>query len=332
MDREANIDTVKVTAEINGVQRVETETTTNNYEELDNKPLINDVELVGNKTLDELGIQPKGDYVIDANYVHTDNNFSDEDKAKLDELTPGEDGATFTPDVSEEGVISWTNDKDLPNPDPVNIKGPKGDTGATGATGANGQGVPTGGTEGQVLAKNSATDFDTVWKTIESGEGFTELVGTEEEPYDLSTGPDEPGIYLIKGYYRLNPSSSTTYNAQGGIFLFNTLWNFENRQEADQNIARIMMDMNKGFRVKINNKTKNVANTYWVTYQLNPVNSISGTTGSTAESMSTALFVNLTGITSYTNVSSLQTTDKSSLIAAINELNTRLSALEGSSE
>ena len=37
----------------------------------------------------------------------------------------GENGATFTPSVSEEGVLSWTNDKDLPNPAPVNIKGPK---------------------------------------------------------------------------------------------------------------------------------------------------------------------------------------------------------------
>ena len=35
-------------------------------------------------------------------------------------------GATYTPAVSEEGVISWTNDQELPNPDPVNIKGPAG--------------------------------------------------------------------------------------------------------------------------------------------------------------------------------------------------------------
>lgn len=35
----------------------------------------------------------------------------------------GENGATFTPSVSEDGVISWENDKGLPNPDPVNIKG-----------------------------------------------------------------------------------------------------------------------------------------------------------------------------------------------------------------
>ena len=36
---------------------------------------------------------------------------------------PGENGATFIPSVSEEGVISWTNDKGLENPEPVNIKG-----------------------------------------------------------------------------------------------------------------------------------------------------------------------------------------------------------------
>lgn len=35
-------------------------------------------------------------------------------------------GATYTPAVSEDGVISWTNDQELPNPDPVNIKGPIG--------------------------------------------------------------------------------------------------------------------------------------------------------------------------------------------------------------
>ena len=52
--------------------------------------------------------------------------------------TAGADGATFTPSVSAEGVLSWTNNKGLTNPSPVNIKGPKGDTGATGATGPQG--------------------------------------------------------------------------------------------------------------------------------------------------------------------------------------------------
>jgi hypothetical protein len=40
---------------------------------------------------------------------------------------PGDNGATFTPNLDEEGNLSWSNDKGLPNPKPVNIRGPKGD-------------------------------------------------------------------------------------------------------------------------------------------------------------------------------------------------------------
>lgn len=41
----------------------------------------------------------------------------------------GGPGAVFTPAVSAAGVITWTNDGELPNPEPVNIKGVPGDTG-----------------------------------------------------------------------------------------------------------------------------------------------------------------------------------------------------------
>ena len=64
---------------------------TSNYEELINKPQINSVELAGNKTLDELGIQAKGNYIEDSNYIHTDNNFTNEDKEKLDGLSNYDD-------------------------------------------------------------------------------------------------------------------------------------------------------------------------------------------------------------------------------------------------
>lgn len=37
----------------------------NNYEQLINKPLINNVELIGNLALDDLNIQEKGDYLTD---------------------------------------------------------------------------------------------------------------------------------------------------------------------------------------------------------------------------------------------------------------------------
>ena len=39
----------------------------------------------------------------------------------------GNDGATYTPSVSADGIISWTNDGGKANPPSVSIKGPKGD-------------------------------------------------------------------------------------------------------------------------------------------------------------------------------------------------------------
>lgn len=48
------------------------------------------------------------------------------------------DGTTFTPSVSDEGVLSWTNADGKDNPATVNIKGPKGDSGAKGDKGDKG--------------------------------------------------------------------------------------------------------------------------------------------------------------------------------------------------
>lgn len=50
----------------------------------------------------------------------------------------GENGTTFFPSVSAEGVISWTNDGGLQNPSPVNIKGRDGIDGVNGKDGQNG--------------------------------------------------------------------------------------------------------------------------------------------------------------------------------------------------
>ena len=54
----------------------------------------------------------------------------------------GEQGATYTPNVSADGVISWTNDRGLDNPHPVNIKGVQGKKGDKGDQGIQGvQGI-----------------------------------------------------------------------------------------------------------------------------------------------------------------------------------------------
>jgi len=49
---------------------------------------------------------------------------------------PGPRGVTFTPHVSSAGVLSWTNDGGLENPEPVVVKGLKGDPGEAGTINA----------------------------------------------------------------------------------------------------------------------------------------------------------------------------------------------------
>jgi len=60
--------------------------------------------------------------------------------------------------------------------DKEGIQGPPGATGPAGPAGADGIGVPAGGTTGQVLAKNSGTDYDTEWVDQTGGGGAVDSV------------------------------------------------------------------------------------------------------------------------------------------------------------
>lgn len=75
--------------------------------------------------------------------------------AKLVQGPQGPAGPVFTPSISADGVVSWTNNGGLENPDPVSVKGDtgpqgpkgdKGDKGDTGATGPQGETGPQGAT------------------------------------------------------------------------------------------------------------------------------------------------------------------------------------------
>lgn len=93
----------------------------------------------------EQGIQgPQGPKGADGTMTFEDLTEEQKESLKGDPGTNGVDGVTFTPSVSSEGVISWTNDGGKANPSPVNIKGPKGDTGAQGPAGEQGAQGATG--------------------------------------------------------------------------------------------------------------------------------------------------------------------------------------------
>lgn len=109
--------------------------------------------------------------------------------------TAGANGTTFIPAVSEDGLISWTNDGGLENPDSVNIKGSKGDTGPQGPKGDTGERGPQGiqgevGPQGQQGAPGTA-GADGVTPNIQIGtvttlpagsDATASITGTAENP------------------------------------------------------------------------------------------------------------------------------------------------------
>lgn len=85
-----------------------------------------------------------------------------------------EDNVGFLYYASDEGEgtlfrsngTTWDNVADKGAVGPEGPEGPQGPQGDTGPAGADGEGVPVGGTTGQVLSKASNADFDTVWITL----------------------------------------------------------------------------------------------------------------------------------------------------------------------
>ena len=68
-------------------------------------------------------------------------------------------------------------------------KGPKGDKGDPGAQGPAGEGVPTGGTAGQILAKVDATDYNTQWIAAPTTPTANQLMsGTAPAVADIDSG------------------------------------------------------------------------------------------------------------------------------------------------
>ncbi len=95
----------------------------------------------------------------------------------------GADGVTFTPAVSAEGVISWSNDGGRTNPQPVNIKGAKGDTGEKGDPGDDY--ILTAADKAEI-AQQAAEEVDVPVQSVNNKTGAVVLdaqdVGAYEKP------------------------------------------------------------------------------------------------------------------------------------------------------
>lgn len=96
--------------------------------------------------------------------------------AKGEQGVKGDTGPYFTPSVSAEGILSWSNNGGLDNPASVSIKGPQGEKGDTGAQGAQGEQGPAGPNE-------ISTDTATALNGLLKGNGSTVQVAQSGVDY-----------------------------------------------------------------------------------------------------------------------------------------------------
>lgn len=144
--------------------------------------------------------------------------------------TDGADGATFTPSVSLDGELSWTNDGSLENPDPVNIMGQTGQPGAAAgfgqptATVDNNVGTPgvTVETSGPDTAKVFAFKFVNLkGNQGERGiQGVRGPAGTSVSRIERTSGNGAPGTtdtYTMYDSEDAPIGTFTVYNGMDGL-------------------------------------------------------------------------------------------------------------------
>lgn len=150
----------------------------------------------------------------------------------------GANGVTFYPYVSADGTLSWSNDRGLTNPNPVNIKGEKGDTGERGEDGAQGpkgdkgdtgeqgpqgkQGIQgpkgdTGATGAQGPKGDTGTQGPAGQDLVHQGETINPTNGT----VTITIEPNKK--YLVNGAVSsLNLNAPGTYNAWDEFYIMFT--------------------------------------------------------------------------------------------------------------
>lgn len=169
-------------------------------------------------------IPKKGEIIVyDPDENHAESRFKIGDGVKTPSALPfqnasgpagepgtdGKNGVTFTPSVSSEGVISWTNDGDKPNPTSVNIKGPAGEPGADGKPGSDGvNGVtftPSVSSAGVISWTNDGGKTNPSPVNIKGADGKNGDPGTDGVGISTITA----GTSTVSGDYTITPITVT---------------------------------------------------------------------------------------------------------------------------
>lgn len=138
---------------------------------------------------------------------------------------------TFTPSVSNAGVISWTNNGGLTNPESINIKGPTGETGSTGAQGysitsvyAKSTSTEDGGTSTYGIKNSNNTEIGTF--SVKNGsKGSTGSAINHEFSSLFTNGTTTLPSNAIAIYTVVGNSGTITLNKPSSGFCFYVIKN-----------------------------------------------------------------------------------------------------------
>lgn len=99
------------------------------------------------------------------------------------------------------------------------IQGEQGVSGQDGSDGADGQGVPAGGTAGQVLEKIDGTDYNTQWANPSGGS--MEMVQTNNTDTTTNLNASNTKMPIMGGSFKVNDSGDFTVNSSLSRITFN---------------------------------------------------------------------------------------------------------------
>ena len=120
----------------------------------------------------------------------------------------------------------WGQSVDLQGPAGKGARAQGGGGGGAGTAGAAGVGVPVGGTTGQVLAKASGSNYDTVWSDAspggEGGSGITKIAsGTVSSPVEYFDIALPAGYFsfllVLNEYICADGTNSWAFSLDGGV-------------------------------------------------------------------------------------------------------------------
>lgn len=163
----------------------------------------------------------------------------------------GEAGATYTPAVSDDGELSWTNDRGLDNPKPVNIRGPQGKEGSPGPQGPPGDN--TAALEAAQVANEAAANANAAADA--AGELAPEV---EQLKGDLD--------YISVKHEITNYGRDLTGNNVTVFAVNNSTLSFE--RDTGYVSAICSADSNNGFAIRIDNIPNAKDNAYDVSFRI----------------------------------------------------------------